>query len=76
MVRVGEFAWTALEPQEGNYDLTGWNVPSILPASTAFMSFSARRPPGPPVWMATKYPDILRHGYRRQAIYRCNTQSL
>jgi beta-galactosidase len=59
MVRVGEFAWTALEPQEGTYDLD-WLERGINLAGQHGISVILGTPSaGPPVWMARKYPDIL-----------------
>lgn len=59
MVRVGEFAWTALEPQEGKYDLD-WLARAINLAGQHGIYVVLGTPSaGPPVWMAIKYPDIL-----------------
>ena len=66
MVRVGEFAWSRMEPEEGRYDLD-WLTQSPQPRSTTSSLSSARpprpRPPGSrrniprpcaPSWMAAK----------------------
>jgi beta-galactosidase len=59
VVRVGEFAWTALEPSEGHYDL-GWLERAIDMAGQHGIYVILGTPSaGPPVWMATKYPGIL-----------------
>ncbi len=79
-VRIAEFAWTMFEPKEGTFtfdffdefmDMTleeGLNVIFCTPSAT------------PPVWMSTKYPEILNadidgnliyHGLRRH----CNLNS-
>lgn len=59
VVRVNEFAWTALEPQEGKYDLD-WLERAINLAGQHNIYVIVGTPTaGPPVWMATKYPDIL-----------------
>lgn len=59
VVRVGEFAWTALEPKEGQYDLD-WLQRAINLAGAHGIDVILGTPTaGPPVWMATKYPDIL-----------------
>lgn len=60
VVRIAEFAWSAMEPEEGRYDWS-WldetfdkchksNIKVILCTPT----------PTPPRWMSLKYPDILR----------------
>lgn len=74
-VRVAEFAWSTMEPEEGKYDLSlfrevvdkckarGISVVMCTPSAT------------PPSWMAHKYPDIFVvsdgvravHGGRRKA---------
>jgi len=58
-VRVAEFAWTALEPSEGNYQLD-WLERAVNLAGQHGMYVIIGTPSaGAPVWMATKYPDIL-----------------
>jgi beta-galactosidase len=59
VVRVAEFAWTALEPSEGKYEFD-WLERAINLAGQHGMYVILCTPSaGPPVWMATKYPDIL-----------------
>ena len=59
VVRVGEFAWTALEPEEGTYHLD-WLERAINMAGQHGIYVILGTPSAaPPVWMATKYPDIL-----------------
>jgi beta-galactosidase len=59
IVRVGEFAWTALEPKEKTYDLD-WLERAVNLAGKHGIYVIIGTPSGaPPVWMATKYPDIL-----------------
>ena len=58
-VRVGEFAWCFLEPQEGQFDfawldealdvLAGEGIRAIVGTPTATI----------PAWMAAKYPDVM-----------------
>jgi len=60
VVRMGEFAWSKLEPKEGQFDFTWldkaieilgrYNIKTILGTPTA----------APPPWLAKKYPEILR----------------
>ena len=58
LVRVGEFAWSTMEPAEGNYDFT-WLDHAIEKAgeSSHRVSFWARRPPPLPHGSP---PNILR----------------
>ena len=59
VVRVAEFAWTALEPKEGQYDLD-WLERAVNLAGKHGIYVIIGTPSGaPPVWMATKYPDVL-----------------
>ena len=57
-VRMGEFAWVKMEPQEGHFDfawldralkiLNAHGIRAVLGTPTA----------GPPAWLYAKYPDI------------------
>ncbi len=59
VVRVGEFAWTALEPREGVYDLDWLERAVNLAGKHGIYVIIGTPSAAPPVWMATKYPDIL-----------------
>ncbi len=59
VVRVAEFAWTALEPQEGKYDLDWLERAINLAGQHGIYVILGTPTAAPPVWMATKYPDIL-----------------
>ena len=75
LVRVGEFAWSAMEPSEGNYDF-GWLDRAIEMAAKHHICVVLGTPTAaPPDWLTTKYPDTLRvnengvrdeHGNRQQ----------
>lgn len=74
MVRIGEFAWSSLEPSEGRYELD-WMERAVTAAARHGMVTIIGTPTDtPPAWMTTKYPEILRvdelgnqlqHGSRR-----------
>jgi len=74
MVRIGEFAWSSLEPAEGRYELD-WMERAVAAAARHGMVTIIGTPTDtPPDWMTTKYPEILRvaedgsrlqHGSRR-----------
>jgi beta-galactosidase len=60
MARVGEFAWSSLEPEEGHYTLD-W-LDHVVAAAAAHGIFIVLGTPtdAPPVWLERKYPEILR----------------
>jgi len=74
MVRIGEFAWSTIEPREGVYELD-WMERAVAAAARHGMVTIIGTPTDtPPAWMTTKYPEILRvsedgkqlqHGSRR-----------
>ena len=78
VVRVGEFAWSMMEPAEGHYDF-GWLDHAIALAGRHHIAVVLGTPTdAPPVWLTTKYPQTLRvdengirakHGNRRQFNY-------
>ena len=75
LVRVGEFAWSTMEPSEGKYNFT-WLDHAIELAGKHHICVVLGTPTAaPPAWMTTKYPDTLRvdengvrdeHGNRQQ----------
>jgi beta-galactosidase len=75
VVRIGEFAWSSLEPAEGRYELD-WMERAIAAASRhGLVTIIGTPTDAPPAWMTTHYPEILRvaedgqrlqHGSRRQ----------
>ncbi|MDP9159358.1 MAG: beta-galactosidase, partial [Acidobacteriota bacterium] len=75
MVRIGEFAWSRMEPSEGHYDLD-WLDHAITAASRHGIYTVLGTPTAaPPAWLTQKYPATLRmeqtgrvaeHGNRQQ----------
>ncbi|MEO1969306.1 MAG: beta-galactosidase [Sphingomonadaceae bacterium] len=73
-VRIGEFAWSTIEPREGEFHFA-WLDRAISAAARHGMMVVIGTPTAsPPAWMTQKYPDILRvdedgakatHGNRR-----------
>ncbi|MGP8271819.1 MAG: beta-galactosidase [Terracidiphilus sp.] len=59
VVRVGEFAWTALEPEEGKYELDWLERAVNLAGKHGIYVIVGTPTAGPPVWMETRYPDIM-----------------
>ncbi|HXE08860.1 MAG TPA: beta-galactosidase [Acidobacteriaceae bacterium] len=78
VVRIGEFAWSSLEPSEGHYELD-WMARAIALAGKHHIAVVIGTPTdAPPAWLTSKYPDTLRvdengrraeHGGRRQFNY-------
>ncbi len=74
-VRVGEFAWSTMEPSEGDYHL-GWLERAINEAGKHGIYTVIGTPTAaPPAWLTQKYPETLRtqedgrkveHGNRQQ----------
>jgi len=75
VVRLGEFAWSRMEPAEGHYDLA-WLERAVRLAEKHHIAVVLGTPTdAPPAWLTSKYPDTLRvdangkraeHGGRRQ----------
>uniref|UniRef100_UPI00325FEBAB beta-galactosidase n=1 Tax=uncultured Planktomarina sp. TaxID=1538529 RepID=UPI00325FEBAB len=60
-VRIGEFAWSRLEPQPGQFDW-GWLDRAIATLGQAGLKVILGTPTAtPPRWMLDKYPDMLGH---------------
>jgi beta-galactosidase len=74
-VRITEFAWSALEPREGQYELD-WVDRAIRMAEKHGIAVVLGTPSAaPPAWLTEKYPETLRvdesgkraeHGNRQQ----------
>jgi beta-galactosidase len=75
MVRVGEFAWSRMEPSEGQYDMD-WLERAVAAAGKHGIYTVLGTPTAaPPAWLTQKYPETLRvdkdghradHGNRQQ----------
>ena len=78
VVRVGEFAWSTIEPSEGHYDLD-WLDRAIRLAAKHHIAVVIGTPTdAPPAWLTSAHPQTLRvdangrraeHGGRRQFNY-------
>jgi beta-galactosidase len=78
LVRIGEFAWSSMEPQEGYYELD-WVERAIAKAAAHHIFVVLGTPTdAPPAWLTRRYPETLRvdetgkgaeHGERRQFSY-------
>ena len=75
VVRVGEFAWSTMEPSEGHFDFA-WLDRAISLAAKHHIAVVLGTPTAaPPAWLTSKYPETLRvdedgkraeHGNRQQ----------
>lgn len=78
VVRVGEFAWSTMEPAQGHYDLE-WLERAIRLAEKHHIAVVIGTPTdAPPAWLTAAHPETLRvdasgraaeHGSRRQFNY-------
>ena len=78
VVRVGEFAWSTMEPEEGHYDLD-WLERAVRLAEKHHIEVVIGTPTdAPPAWLTRAHPATLRvdasgrtaeHGSRRQFNY-------
>ncbi len=75
MVRVGEFAWSRMEPSEGQYDLDWLDHAIAAAAKHGIVTVIGTPSAAPPAWLTQKYPETLRtmqdgrkdqHGNRQQ----------
>jgi beta-galactosidase len=75
VTRIGEFAWSRMEPSEGKYDMD-WLVRAVRLAAKYDIKVVIGTPTDtPPAWMTQKYPEVSQvtsagtrvgHGGRRQ----------
>jgi beta-galactosidase len=75
MVRVGEFAWSRMEPSEGQYDFDWLDHAVAAAAKHGIVTVIGTPSAAPPAWLTQKYPETLRtkedgrkdqHGNRQQ----------
>ncbi|MCQ4086520.1 beta-galactosidase [Saccharibacillus sp. JS10] len=59
LVRIGEFAWSRLEPREGEYDFAWMDEAIDLFGSHGIDVVIGTPTHTPPRWLTTKYPDVL-----------------
>ncbi len=75
VVRLGEFAWSALEPSEGNWSLH-WLEQAIAQfAEAGIVTVLGTPTAAPPAWLVQQHPDLLalnENGQRVQFGNRCH----
>ena len=74
-LRIGEFAWSKMEPQEGQYDFA-W-LERILDRLYANGLYTVLCTPTctPPRWLLNRYPEVIRvlsDGKKMQIVSRCH----
>lgn len=78
VVRIGEFAWSTMEPSEGHYEFAWLDRAIALAASHRIAVVLGTPTDAPPAWLTSKYPETLRvdengmraqNGNRRQFNY-------
>ena len=60
LVRVGEFAWSTMEPSEGHYHFDWLERAVALAAKHHICVVLGTPTAAPPAWLTTKYPEVLR----------------
>src|SRR5258708_23632535 len=60
VVRIGEFAWSRMEPSEGHYDFDWLERAISLAAKHHIVSVIGTPTATPPAWLTQKYPETLR----------------
>ena len=60
MVRVGEFAWSRMEPSEGHYDLDWLDRAVAAAGKHGIYTVLGTPTAAPPAWLTQKYPQTLR----------------
>ncbi len=79
VVRVGEFAWSLIEPREGVFDYAFFDAFLDLTDAVGMKVIMGTPTATPPAWLTEKYPEVLngdingdlyRHGMRRHYNYR------
>lgn len=78
----GEFAWAAMEPEEGRYNFAWLDKAIDLAARNHLKVILCTPSPTPPAWLTTTHPDVLmmnaegrtiQHGARQQASWSSTT---
>lgn len=58
-VRIGEFAWSIVEPQEGEYDFSKLEKPMKLLKDAGIKIILGTPTAAPPLWLVKKHPHVL-----------------
>ena len=76
VMRIGEFAWSRMEPEEGRFDFDWLHLAVDKLGEAGIATIMGTPTCTPPAWLSERYPEILfvhedgrptRHGSRRHA---------
>ncbi|MEK1893710.1 MAG: beta-galactosidase [Rhizobium sp.] len=90
VVRLGEFAWHLIEPQEGHFDFSLFDRAIDVLACEGIKTIFCTPTATPPRWLTSTYPEVLRtdergrtasHGSRQHAdtnspVYRIHSRRI
>ncbi|MBC7237706.1 MAG: beta-galactosidase [Chloroflexi bacterium] len=68
LVRMAEFAWALLEPQEGHYEFDWLDEAIDLLGQHGIVTILGTPTATPPAWLCTTYPEIMRVTRDRQRV--------
>src|SRR4030095_7469774 len=75
VARMGEFAWSSLEPSPGEFHLDWLERVITQLAASGIATVLGTPTAGPPAWLASQHPDFLavdEYGRRAQIGNRCH----
>jgi beta-galactosidase len=75
VVRMGEFAWSTMEPEPGQFDLDWLSSAISLLADVGIATVLGTPTAAPPAWLAQRHPDLMavdENGRRVQFGNRCH----
>ncbi|WP_257833928.1 beta-galactosidase [Salipaludibacillus agaradhaerens] len=90
VIRIGEFAWGLIEPEEGTFDFSLFDEALDLMYEYGFDVVLGTPTATPPAWLIEKYPDVLpvdkygrkigfgarRHYTVNSEVYRCLSKKI
>ena len=59
VIRLAEFSWALMEPEEGKYDFSFWDEFLALAAEENMKVVFCTPTATPPAWLSEKYPETL-----------------
>lgn len=69
LVRIGEFSWSQLEPEEGNYNFEWLDRVMDLLEKYDMKVILGTPTNCPPIWMYKNYPEVMRHDATGQKLH-------